>query len=415
MSTGNPPKGSAEWLDEQNGTDTTPPAKGTQAMAEQPPQPDPAPKGTQAWTEQNSGENAPVTESKPTPQSDVAPAADKQVGVSPQNNADAVMGYDQQIATLQEASNKYKPETEEERKKRERREKSKKIIAAVGDGLMALSNLYFTTRGAPNMYDHKTMSQQTPLQAQLEKMRAEREANADKYLQYSLKIGDLQNDRAKTLREMEAEQEKRKLAREKAQREQEEHGWLAALQPDKLKEQKGKAKTAEQKAITAKAEADNAPDLYKEKVNTEKNRGKAAAASAEASHASAVNSYASANEHNTNARGRYQWWDENGNMHYAKTQEEAVMKARQHGTLDSVTVDTTDSTDSDVVRRGKVTGEKKNTKKTTSKKVFYPGIRKKPAATKPAAQPTPKPAPKPQQKPSGGKQGGNWASGLTFK
>lgn len=398
MSTGNPPKGSADWLAEQDGADTTPPAKGTQAWAEQPPQPEPAPKGTEAWTEQHSGENAPApTESKPTPQTDVAPPADKGLGVSPQNNADAVMGYDQQIAALQEAANKTKPETEEERKKRERREKSKKIIAAVGDGLMALSNLYFTTRGAPNMYDHKAMSQQTPLQAQLDKLKAEREANADKYLQYSLKIGDLQNDRAKTLREMEAEQERRKLAREKAQREQEEHGWLAALQPDKQREQAGKATKAEQEGITAKTEADNAPDLYKAKVNTERNRGKAAAASAEASHASAVNSYASAEEHRTNARGRFQWWDENGNMHYAKTESEAIIKARQHGTLDSVTVDTTDSTDSDVVRRGKVTGKKKNTKKTTSKKVFYPGIRKKPAAAQPQAKPATKPAPRPQQ------------------
>ena len=147
MSTGNPPKGSADWLAEQDGADTTPPAKGTQAWAEQPPQPGPAPKGTEAWTEQHSGENATApTESKPTPQTDVAPPADKGLGVSPQNNADAVMGYDQQIAALQEAANKTKPETEEERKKRERREKSKKIIAAVGDGLMALSNLYFTTR-----------------------------------------------------------------------------------------------------------------------------------------------------------------------------------------------------------------------------------------------------------------------------
>jgi|GEM_PF-933904 len=407
MSTGNPQIGSADWLDEQNGEDTTPPAKGTQAMAEQPPQPEPAQKGTLEWTEQNSGENAPVTESKPTPQSDVAPAADKQVGVSPQNNTDAVMGYDQQIATLQEAANKYKPETEEERKKRERKEKSKKIIAAVGDGLMALSNLYFTTKGAPNMYDHKTMSQQTPLQAQLDKLKAEREANADKYLQYSLKIGDLQNDRAKTLREMEAEQERRKLAREKAQREQEAHGWLAALQPDKQREQKGKADTAEQKAVTAKAEADNAPDLYKAKVDTEKARGKAQDAAAVAHYASANNSNASAEEHRTNARGRFEWWDEDGNKHYAKTQEEAVMKARQHGTLDSVTMDTTDSTASDVVRRGKVTGEKKSTKKTTSKKVFYPGVRKKPAASQPAS--------KPAAKPSGGKSGGGWASGLTFK
>ncbi|MCI6343027.1 MAG: hypothetical protein MR788_10860 [Prevotella sp.] len=382
----------SNWTEEQqeqyeqgNDGGYTPP-KGSLDWAEQPTQPEPAPKGTEAWTEQNSGGNAPEpSESKEPPKTDVAPHND-------------TMGYDQQIAALQEAANRVKPETEEERKKRERREKSAKIVSAVSDGLQALSNLFFTTRGAPNMYDHKEASQLTPLQEKLEKLKAERQANADKYLQYSLKIGDAQNERAKTLREMEAQQERAKLAREKAQREQEAHGWLAALQPDKLREQAGKATKAEQEAITAEEEAKNAPALYKEKVKTERNRGRAYVASA-------INSYASANEHKTNTRGRFQWWDENGNMHYAKTENEAITKARQHGTLDSVTVNTTDSTDSDVLRRGKVTGKKK-TKKTTSKKVFYPGIRKKPAATKPQA--------KPAAKPSGGKQGGNWASGLTI-
>lgn len=248
------------------------------------------------------------------------------------------------------------------------------------------------------MYDHREASQLTPLQDRLEMLKAERQANADRYLQYSLKVGDLQNDRAKTLRELEEQQERMRLAREKAQREQEAHGWLAALQPDKVREQAGKATKAEQEGITATEEAKNAPELYKAKVDTEKARGEAARASASASRASATNSYASANEHNTNARGRFQWWDENGNMHYAKTQDEAITKARQHGTLDSVTVNTTDSTDSDVVVRGRVTGAKKKTEKTTSKKVFYPGIRKKPAA-------------KPQGKGSGK---GGWASGLKF-
>ena len=393
----------SNWTEEQqeqyeqgNDGGYTPP-KGSLDWAEQPAQPEPAPKGTEAWTEQNSGGNAPEpSESKEPSKTDVAPPADKPAGVSPHNDT---MGYDQQIAALQEAANRVKPETEEERKKRERREKSAKIVSAVSDGLQALSNLFFTTRGAPNMYDHKEASQLTPLQEKLEKLRAERQANADKYLQYSLKIGDAQNERAKTLREMEAQQERAKLAREKAQREQEEHGWLAALQHDKQREQAGKATKAEQEAITAEEEAKNAPALYKEKVKTERNRGRAYVASA-------INSYASANEHNTNARGRFQWWDENGNMHYAKTEDEAITKARQHGTLDSVTVNTTDSTDSDVLRRGKLTGEKQNTKKTTSKKVFYPGIRKKPAAAKQQA--------KPAAKPSGGKQGGNWASGLTL-
>lgn len=359
MSTGNPPKGSADWLAEQDGADTTPPAKGTQAWAEQPPQPEPAPKGTEAWTEQHSGENAPApTESKPTPQTDVAPPADKGLGVSPQNNADAVMGYDQQIAALQEAANKTKPETEEERKKRERREKSKKIIAAVGDGLMALSNLYFTTRGAPNMYDHKTMSQQTPLQAQLDKLKADREANADKYLQYSLKIGDLQNDRAKTLREMEAEQERRKLAREKAQREQEEHGWLAALQPDKQREQAGKASKAEQEAVTAKAEADNAPDLYKAKVDTEKARGEAQRASAASSRAAATDHYASARAHDRSNNDEFSAWDENGREHKFRTAAAAEAFAKQHGTFEYQ--DVTSTTDSETNGKSTTTYKKKS-------------------------------------------------------
>ena len=439
----------SNWTEEQqeqyeqgNDGGYTPP-KGSLDWAEQPVQPEPAPKGTEAWTEQNSGGNAPEpSESKEPPKTDVAPPADKPAGVSSHNDT---MGYDQQIAALQEAANRVKPETEEERKKRERREKSAKIVSAVSDGLQALSNLFFTTRGAPNMYDHKEASQLTPLQEKLEKLKAERQANADKYLQYSLKIGDAQNERAKTLREMEAQQERSKLAREKAQREQEEHGWLAALQPDKQREQAGKATKAEQEAVTAKAEADNAPDLYKAKVDTEKARGEAQRASAASSRAAAADHYASAEEHRTNARGRFQWWDENGNMHYAKTESEAITKARQHGTLDSVNVDTTTSTESDATNRGKpvyvkdkdgkpvvqtdkngnpVIGKdgkpvyvkvKKSSSTTTSKKVFYPGIRKKPAEAKPQAKPAAaKPQAKPAAKPSGGKQGGKWASGLTL-
>lgn len=372
MSTGNPPKGSADWLAEQDGADnTTPPAKGTQAWTEQPPQPEPAPKGTEAWTEQYSGENAPApTESKPTPQTDVAPPADKGLGVSPQNNADAVMGYDQQIAALQEAANKTKPETEEERKKRERREKSKKIIAAVGDGLMALSNLYFTTRGAPNMYDHKTMSQQTPLQAQLDKLKAEREANADKYLQYSLKIGDLQNDRAKTLREMEAEQERRKLAREKAQREQEAHGWLAALQPDKQREQAGKAAKAEQEAVTAKAEADNAPAYYQGKVKEVESR-------TDKNNRQGTSAWVGGNRGGSKSggRGSAKWavYGPDGKVvKYVQTRDEAISETTRVGGKYPSTVSTSDSTNE--------YGEKTHTR-----------TERTPTANRPASKPTAKP------------------------
>lgn len=354
----------SNWTEEQqeqyeqgNDGGYTPP-KGSLDWAEQPAQPEPAPKGTEAWTEQNSGGNAPEPlESKEPPKTDVAPPADKPAGVSPHNDT---MGYDQQIAALQKAANRVKPETEEERKKRERREKSAKIVSAVSDGLQALSNLFFTTRGAPNMYDHKEASQLTPLQEKLEKLKAERQANADKYLQYSLKIGDAQNERAKTLREMEAEQEKQKLAREKAQREQEEHGWLAALQPDKQREQAGKATKAEQEAVTAKAEADNAPDLYKAKVDTEKARGEAQRASAASSRAAATDHYASARAHDRSNNDEFSAWDENGREHKFRTAAAAEAFAKQHGTFEETDVTSTSTTDSETNGKSTTTYKKKS-------------------------------------------------------
>ena len=354
----------SNWTEEQqeqyeqgNDGGYTPP-KGSLDWAEQPAQPEPAPKGTEAWTEQNSGGNAPEpSESKEPSKTDVAPPADKPAGVSPHNDT---MGYDQQIAALQEAANRVKPETDEERKKRERREKSAKILSAVSDGLQALSNLFFTTRGAPNMYDHKEASQLTPLQEKLEKLKAERQANADKYLQYSLKIGDAQNERAKTLREMEAQQERAKLAREKAQREQEEHGWLAALQPDKQREQAGKATKAEQEAVTAKAEADNAPDLYKAKVDTEKARGEAQRASAASSRAAATDHYASARAHDRSNNNEFSAWDENGREYKFRTAAAAEAFAKQHGTFEETDVTSTSTTDSETNGKSTTTYKKKS-------------------------------------------------------
>lgn len=277
-------------------------------------------------------------ETKPVPETDNAPAADNHAGVSERNNTDAVIGLDDQIRILKDKTAEYKPETDEERRKRERREKSAKIVTAVTDGLGALSNLYFTSRGAPNMYEHKEMSSLSPLQNRLQKLKEERQANADKYLQYSLKIGDLQNQRAKTLRELEAEQERRRLAREKAEREKEEHGWNADLQPDKKREQAGKANKAEQDAITAEEIAKNAPKMQEAKLKTEEERAKSYKASAAA--------------HNRGNDKEFVAYDENGNERKFKSREAAILYARQHGTLGSEETESKVSTESDATYKG---------------------------------------------------------------
>lgn len=195
---------------------------------------------------------------------------------------EAVAGSDRQIKTITDWMNaeENRPETDEERKKRERKERSKRIISAVGDGLSALSNLFFTTKYAPNMYNHQTMSQADKVNDRLEKLKAEREKKRDQYLNYSLRLGDLENSRARTLRELEAQREQQKQARDR-------HNWLALLQQDKRREQKAKGDKAEQDAIAAKAVADNAAALQKKKLETEGARGESYRASAGASRARA--------------------------------------------------------------------------------------------------------------------------------
>lgn len=72
-------------------------------------------------------------------------------------------------------------ETREEREKREKREARNRMFAAIGDGISAISNLFTTKAGAPNMYDHsKGMTQ--AYDARLEQLRKERKAREDEFL-----------------------------------------------------------------------------------------------------------------------------------------------------------------------------------------------------------------------------------------
>lgn len=283
-----------------------------------------------------------------TPASTVSPT-------TPDNHKADLIGYDNQINILKKAQADYASanETEEERKKREKREKSKRVIAAVGDGIRALSNLYFTSQYAPNMYNQND-SHLAKVDARQEKLKAEREANRDKYLNYSLRIGDLENDRAKTVREMEAQAEKLRLAKEKADREQEEHQWLSNLQPDKKREQTAKADAADSVAKAKKVEADNAEAIQKAKLTTEQERGKtektkqtvnkatadlrgaqAAESGAKAANqrAGAVAHYAAARASDRSNVSEFSAYDSKGREHKFRTKDAADAYAKQHGTF----------------------------------------------------------------------------------
>ena len=101
-----------------------------------------------------------------------------QAGQTAQTDAPKKMTY---VEMMQQMS-PYKPPTEEELAKERKRRKTQAIFSAIGDGISAMSNLYFTTQGAPSMFDGRTTLSGTA-QKRWDKVDAERKANNEKYVE----------------------------------------------------------------------------------------------------------------------------------------------------------------------------------------------------------------------------------------
>lgn len=83
--------------------------------------------------------------------------------------------------------------TEEQKKEIAKKEKNKRIIAAITDGVGALSNLYFATKGAPNTFDGRnTLSERN--QIRYDKMMKDRKANEEAYRQGLMKAEQMDRE-----------------------------------------------------------------------------------------------------------------------------------------------------------------------------------------------------------------------------
>lgn len=81
---------------------------------------------------------------------------------------------------IEELGSTSKPDNERKAKEN-KHARQRALFAAIGDGLMALSNLYFTAKGAPNAYNPNASLSKANLD-RWEKMKAQREKDADKYM-----------------------------------------------------------------------------------------------------------------------------------------------------------------------------------------------------------------------------------------
>lgn len=332
-------------------------------------------------------DDVPVTKKAPLPTAQPTPAGVE----APEATQPKKMSYVEMFRQM----SPYKPPTAEELENARKKEKRDKVFAAIGDGIAALSNLYFTTKGAPNAFDPRN-SLSAKARERWDKLNKEREENARYYMQEAMKAQALDDDRddkdRSYMSKLQNDYRNYLLKLSADNRAAELHDLDKQLRQGKINEQTYKAKKAEVEAKYAEAT---------QKSVIAKNK-----ASAKASNASAANSYASAEEHRRNVNSGYAWYEKDGTRHIAKTKDEAVYNARQHGTLDSVETISTDTTESDVVHRGKVVKNQKKTVTTKKHKdVYYPGIRQKPAA---------KPQVKPAAKPSGGSSGSGKYSGFSI-
>lgn len=164
--------------------------------------------------------------------------------------------------------NPFRPPTAEELEAEKKKERREQLFASIGDGISALSNLYYTTKGAPNAYDpSSSMSAKT--KARWDKLRADRDAKMNAYIsgimaskqaddaaaaasrQWERQLG---LDRAKAARDQFNDQ----LALLQEKRDQEMHDLNKQLADNKIKqgEYDAKIKEIEVKYAEAKEKAE---------------------------------------------------------------------------------------------------------------------------------------------------------------
>lgn len=144
-------------------------------------------------------------------------------------------GMTEMLELLKKGRANYAPETEDERKKRVKRERANAIIAALGDGISAISNMVTSSKGAPSMYEAQN-GMLPKWRERYDKAKAARKEREDNYLNYTAKMQELANQNSEWKRKIaidEANQDRldAELARKQA---------LAAAQAGRIAAQNAK-------------------------------------------------------------------------------------------------------------------------------------------------------------------------------
>ncbi|MBD5401935.1 hypothetical protein HDR58_03915 [bacterium] len=236
-------------------------------------------------------------------------------------------------------------------------------LSAFGDGLSAMLNLHYTTKGAPDMYAGPRLT--AAEDARIQRLTQLREKNKANYEALKDKIDKLKDSDRQWNLQLEvqaakdrAEKAKADLAAAKDRREQQLHQLNLLLQAGKISEQEAKAREAKINADYAKARNEGELEIQRSTVYRNRAAGNA--------------SNATATKNRADVTGRPFYYDKKENIHYVNDWKTAKNHALIEGTW---TEDMEEIYEIETQTRGNHTTE---TERTTQKPYERPS--RKPAA-----------------------------------
>ena len=318
------------------------------------------------WADQKTPPSAPVTTPPPAttvtpPEPETDPTGLENVA-NPQTETDVehVTPVPEQQTTpekkklsyveLFQQMSPYKPPTPEELEKERKKQKREAIFAAIGEGISAMSNLYFTTQYAPNAYDpSKGMAATT--KARFDQLKKDREENQRQYMEGFMRAmrGDAEDERDDRNWQHTLEREKvtdhyKEAADARAQAKADRDAAMAELRMDLMQ---GRIDQQEAAAEAKRIEADYADAYWQSRINKNNYR----------------RPIGSGSRGGSGRPGEYPWYDSDGNKHYAHSYEAMRQNAIDHGTWNEATQESS-SQRTTTDRRGKT---KSSTATTTTK------------------------------------------------
>ncbi len=260
----------------------------------------------------------------------------------------------------------YKPPTPEELEKERKKQKREVIFAAIGEGISAMSNLYFTTQYAPNAFDpSKGMAATT--KARFDQLKKDREQNQREYMEGFMRAMRWDAEDARDERNWNHTIEREKVtdhykeaADARAQAKADRDAAMAQLRMDLMQ---GKINQQEAAAEAKRIEADYAEAYWQSRINKNNYR----------------RPIGSGGRGGGGKAPEYPWYDRDGNLHYASSYEAMRQNALNHGTWSEAT--------QEVVTEREQKDRRGNTKSTTSSNTTKPA---KGHSEKPQQQEPPK-------------------------